>query len=146
MDSLPGFADGLGVRFYSGSLTGLTVHDCDNIFKVADRRAALQLQNFKKPSDKSLWEQLMKTDYMSSEESDVDGEEDILKVHDLPWRKPAVKKMFATLDAESTKRKTAQSKRQMKRRVTGSDSARSRPASVPKWAAKLFLATDCSFT
>ena len=81
---------------------------------MVDRQAAMKLQNFKKPSDKSLWEQLLKIDYMSSEESDVDGDEDVLEVHDLPWRKPSVKKMFATLDAESLKRKSAQAKRQMK--------------------------------
>jgi hypothetical protein len=84
-----------------------------------------------------MWEQLMKTDYMSSEESAVDGEEDVLEVHDLPWRKPGVRRMFTTLDAESAKRKTAQSKRQMKRRVMGRDSTRSQPPSIPKWAAKL---------
>ena len=104
---------------------------------MMDRRAALKFQKFKKPSDKSLWEQLLKTDYMSSEESDIDGEEDVLNVHNLPWRKPAIKKMFATLDAESSKRKTAQSRRQMKRRIVGRDSIRSQPASIPKWASKL---------
>ena len=104
---------------------------------MVDRQAAMKLQNFKKPSDKSLWEQLLKTDYMSSEESDVDGDEDVLEVHDLPWRKPSVKKMFATLDAESLKRKSAQAKRQMKRRVLGRDSTRPQPASILKWATKL---------
>ena len=77
----------------------------------------------------------MKTDYMSSEESDVDGEEDILRVLDLPWRKPSVKRMFSTLDSESAKRKTPQSKRQMKRRVMGGVSTRPKPVSIPKWAA-----------
>ena len=101
---------------------------------MVDRQAAMKLQNFKKPSDKSLWEQLLKTDYMSSEESDVDGDEDILEVHDLPWRKPSVKKMFAT---ESLKRRSAQAKRQMKRRVLGRDSTRPQPASIPKWAMEL---------
>lgn len=105
--------------------------------KVVDRRAALELQKFQKPSDKSLWKQLLKTDYMSSEESDVDGDEDVLQVHDLPWRKPSIKRMFATLDAESSKRKSAQAKRQMKRRVMGRNSTRPQPASMPKWAAKL---------
>lgn len=76
----------------------------------------------------------MKTEYMSSEESDVDGEEDVLRVHDLPWRKPSVKRMFNTLDSESVKRKTPQSKRQMKRRVMGGVSSRSKPVSIPKWA------------
>ena len=99
-----------------------------------DRRAALKLQKFKKTSDQAQWEQLLKIEYMSSEESDVDGEEDVLTVRDLPWRKPAVKRMFSTLDAESAKRKTPQSKRQMKRRVVGSNSSRLQPHSMPKWA------------
>ena len=33
---------------------------------------------------------------MSCEESEVDWDEDVLSVHDLPWRKTAVKKMFDT--------------------------------------------------
>ena len=102
---------------------------------MMDRRASLKLQKFKKPSDMAQWEQLLKVEYMSSEESGVDEEEDVLIVHDLPWRKPAVKKMFSTLDAESAKHKTAQSKRQMKRRVIGSISSRSQPTAMPKWAA-----------
>ena len=80
------------------------------------------------------WEQLLKIEYMSSEESGMDGEDDVLNVHDLPWRKPAVKRMFSTLDAESAKHKTPQSKRQMKRRVIGSNSTRRQPHSMPKWA------------
>ena len=48
----------------------------------------------------------MKTEYMSSEESDMDGDEDVLKVHRLPWLKPSVKRMFSTLDSELAKKKT----------------------------------------
>ena len=101
---------------------------------MIDRRGLLKFQKFKKSSDLALWEQVMKVEYMSSEESDVDGDEDVLIVRKLPWRKPTVTKMFATLDAETAKKKTSQSKRQMKRRVTGGDSIRSKPLSAPKWA------------
>ena len=44
----------------------------------------------------------------------MDWDEDVLSVHDLPWRKTAVKKMFDTLDAETEKNKTLQSRQQMK--------------------------------
>lgn len=71
---------------------------------------------------------------MSSEESEVDGEEHVLAVHNLPWRKSTVKKMFDTLDVEITKTKSPQSRRQMKRRVHGGNSTRSQPSSAPKWA------------
>ena len=76
----------------------------------------------------------MKIEFMSSEESEVDGDEDVLSVHNLPWRKAAVKKMFDTLDAEIAKTKTPQSRRQLKRRIDGSSSTRSQPSSAPKWA------------
>ena len=64
-----------------------------------------------------IWQQLMKTEFMSSEESDVDDDEEVLKVHDLPWRRDIVNTMFSALDIDAAKGKTAQSRRQMKRRV-----------------------------
>lgn len=76
----------------------------------------------------------MKVDFMSSEESDVDEEEDVLVIHDLPWRKPSVKGMFSALDGDASKNKSSQAKRQMKRRVSGGSSSRARPNSYPKWA------------
>ena len=76
----------------------------------------------------------MNVDFMSSEESDIDGEEDVLIVHDLPWRKPSVRRMFSRLDAEVSRNKSSQAKRQMKRRVDGASSSRARPTSCPKWA------------
>lgn len=101
---------------------------------MMERKASLKLKKFKKESDKALWEQLMIMDFMSSEESDMDGDEDVLIVHSLPWRKPSVKKMFSTLDADISRNRSSQSRRQMKRRVMGSASERARPTTYPKWA------------
>jgi hypothetical protein len=83
-----------------------------------------------------LWRKVLRADVMSSEESDLDGEEDVLRVHSLSWRSEAVTRMFRTLDSEASKLRTPQSRRQMKRRVLGTLSSRQRPAagSVPSWA------------
>lgn len=102
--------------------------------KLTERRGALKHKKFKKTSDMALWEKLMKVEFMSSEESDIDGEEDVFVIHDLPWRKPSVKRMFSSLDAESSKNKSSQAKRQMKRRVSAGSSSRPKPTSCPKWA------------
>ena len=38
---------------------------------------------------------------MSSKESDMDGEKEVLKVHSLPWRAVSVSSMFHALDKEA---------------------------------------------
>ena len=102
--------------------------------KLLERQAALKQQDFKRPSDMGIWKQLMKTEFMSSEESDVDDDEEVLKVHDLPWRRDIVDTMFSALDIDAANGKTAQSRRQMKRRVVGETSARPQPLNFPCWA------------
>lgn len=52
------------------------------------------------------------SDLVSSEESDVDEDEEVLKVCSLPWRSSKVTKMFQQLDMEAAKTKTPQSRRQ----------------------------------
>ncbi len=73
---------------------------------------------------------------MSSEESDLDGEEEVLRVHSLPWSSETVTRMFHSLDDEASKLKTPQSKRQMKRRMLGTLSSRPQPiaGTIPNWA------------
>lgn len=72
---------------------------------------------------------------MSSEESSMDEEEEVLKVHSLSWRARKVNAMFERLDGEAGKSKTPQAKRQRKRRVTGESSQRQQPAdlNLPNW-------------
>lgn len=76
-------------------------------------------------------------DLMSSEESSMDEEDEVLKIHTLPWRAGRVTRMFHQLDNEAAKSKTPQAKRQRKRRVMGSSSLRQRPvlvdSNLPNW-------------
>ena len=51
---------------------------------------------FKKSSDAEKWRRVLISDMMSSEESDMDGEKDVLKVHSLPWRAVSVSRMHWT--------------------------------------------------
>ena len=77
----------------------------------------------------------MISELMSSEESDLDDEEEVIKIHHLPWRASKVAQMFEQLDMEANKMKTPQLRRQRKRRVIGEDSQRKKPAdeNIPNW-------------
>lgn len=105
--------------------------------KMAERTSALKKMKFKKPSDSDLWQKVLVSDLMSSEESGMDEEDEVLKVHSLPWRSSKVTKMFQHLDMEVVKAKSPQSRRQRKRRVTGGSSLRHKPVpselNLPNW-------------
>ena len=72
---------------------------------------------------------------MSSEESDIDEDEEMLTLHPLPWR-AQVDTLFHKLDEVTIKAKSPQARRQMKRRVLGTVSGRSCPtnAGIPSWS------------
>ena len=73
-------------------------------------------------------------DFMSSEESDASDDE-VIKVHPLPWRSERLSEFFALLDEKAEADKSPQAKRQMKERQTGRTSSRPKPtlAGIP-WA------------
>lgn len=78
------------------------------------------------------WLRTMVNELMSSEESD---DEDNMIIHPLPWRSKYVTAMFHQIDQYNIHYKSAQARRQMKSRVTGSDSNRSCPQEgIPQWA------------
>lgn len=98
--------------------------------KLTERTAALQKMKFKKTSDAEKWGKALTLDMMSSEESD----EEVLKVHSLPWRAVTVGRMFHALDREAAKQRTPQSRRQMKERVVGVESSRPASDTACTWA------------
>ena len=102
--------------------------------KLTERTAALKKMNFSKKSDADVWMKIMCLEMMSSDDSDMDEDDEVYRVRALPWRKEAVKRMFNTLDNEALKIKTQQAKRQMKRRTEGTLSERPRPMGMPTWA------------
>ena len=106
------------------------------IQKVAERTSALKKLKFKKTTDADLWKKVIVPDLISSEESEMDEDEEVLKVRSLSWRASRVTAMFERLDGEVSKSKTPQSKRQRKRRVnSGESSQRQQPAdlNLPNW-------------
>ena len=110
------------------------LHDISFFFllqKKREREGAI-LQNSKlTPDQRGKWLSVTKKEYMSSEES---GEEDCITVHPLPWRSQYVTRMFSKIDAYIINRKSAQAKRQMKKRQSGTPSTRSPPGEAPDWA------------
>ena len=55
--------------------------------------AALEKMTFSKQEDKALWEKVLVLEMMSSEDSEIDEEEEVLMVHPLPWRASKVDAM-----------------------------------------------------
>ena len=81
------------------------------------------------------WNKVFVCDLMSSEES---GEDEVIIVRPLPWRNRRVDELFVSPDDQLTNERSAQAKRQMKRRTIGSASSRPEPVagSLPPWALK----------
>lgn len=76
----------------------------------------------------------MKHEFMSSEESDINGEEDVLVVRTLPWRTSQVNQLMQKLDDKCFIEKRPLARRQTKR-VTGTPSSNPVPLrNVPGWA------------
>ena len=62
------------------------------------------------------WRQIIKIDYMSSEESGVD-ENEVIIVKSLPWHSVHVGQLFRRLDEKGLEEKSPQARRQMKKCV-----------------------------
>ena len=81
----------------------------------------------------------MSSEFMSSEESDTEDSENLLK-QSIPWRSNKVNNFFSELDKLQDKHRTGHRKRQRKTRLLiGDSSSRPVPISVggeksPSWA------------
>lgn len=97
----------------------------------------MKRMTFKQPGSLDQWNEVMKIDIVSSEESDGSDEE-VLIVHPLPWRSEKVDRMFKRLDNKLESEKTAQCKCQSKRRVLSTTpSGRAKPEEgFPRWVFK----------
>ena len=101
--------------------------------KRKERTSALMKNSKLTEQSRQKWLQVMVNDMMSSEES---GEDDMVVVHPISWRTDYVNKMFHSIDNYCKARKSAQARRQMKQRITGSESGRVAPTDMPSWAVK----------
>lgn len=81
-------------------------------------------------TQQQLWQKVLTKDFISSEESGVDGEDQhqVLVIRPLEWRSSKVDRFFNRLDRKMTKNKTKQSKQQTLPRVTGEKSLRPKPS------------------
>ena len=86
-------------------------------------------------TERKKWDEVLQMEYMSSEESD--GNDNELKVHQIPWLLENVKKFKQLLDSEKLKHMSAQSKRQTKKKVMAEGtSQRPQPSSGKAWLYK----------
>ena len=80
----------------------------------------------------------MSSEFMSSEESDTEDSENLLK-RSIPWRSNKVNNFFYELDKLQEKHRTGQGKQRKTRVLIGESSSRPVPISVggeksPSWA------------
>ena len=88
------------------------------------------------PLEKEKWAKVLIPKMISSEEDNDDDDEDVFVIQPLPWCSTAVDNFFKSLDAHSKGQKMKQAVRQMKSRVIGAPSNRSKPLekTIPNWA------------
>lgn len=85
------------------------------------------------------WLLAMRMDIMSSEESEIEGDDDVIIIKPLPWRSNAVNEMIQRLDARIRENRSSQARRQAKTRDYSSlPSSRGKPilGDLPKWLFK----------
>jgi hypothetical protein len=85
---------------------------------------------------RAMWENVLKLEMMSSENSGDDSSDDTIYVKPLPWRSSQVNSFMAQLDDQAQSSKSATSKRLSKKRTVGENSSRSQPCDkdLPLWA------------
>ena len=66
------------------------------------------------------WQPAMQIDMMSSEESGMEGDEEVMLIRPLPWRSEQVNRLMKQLDQKVESSRTPQARRQVINRVTSS--------------------------
>ena len=92
--------------------------------------------SYKNEEERDKWMSVMKIEAMSSDESGIDDDEDVIVVHPLPWISSEVDSFKNKLDQAILNEKSSQARRQTKRRLLGSPSTRQMPKThtLPSWA------------
>ena len=87
------------------------------------------------------WLSVLKLELMSSEESAMEEDEEVIIVHPLPWRSARLNTVMRGIDDAVYKVKSPQARRQMKRHVIGASSARPKPCAdnFPSWATSAMI-------
>ena len=91
---------------------------------------------FTDEQQRDRWQPAMQIDMMSSEESGMEGDEEVMLIRPLPWRSEQVNRLMKQLDKKVESSRTPQARRQVINRVTSSE-ASSRPmpldGNLPPW-------------
>ena len=85
-------------------------------------------------AQKERWAPCVVAEMMSSEESDDENEEFV--VRPLPWRSDKVDSLYSSLDMKFNKKRSKKSAMMTIHRTKGLPSDRSRPSGVPDWSLK----------
>ena len=89
---------------------------------------------FENEKHRAIWQDVLKLELISSEESGYDDGDEVIYVKPLPWRSKQFSEFVARLDIQAVSNKSAMAKRQSKRRLVGEPSARVCPTTdVPDW-------------
>ena len=99
------------------------------------RKSVFEKGSFKDNQEKEKWRSVMCLEFMSSDESGIDEDKEVIISHPLPWLSPSVQQLKKKLDDASFKNKSPQAKRMIKERVVGTFSSRPKPTNdtVPSW-------------
>lgn len=94
---------------------------------------------FSSEEQRERWQVVMDPGLMSSEESSIDEDNEVIVVKSIPWRSEQVNDFFQRLDRRIQTDKSPQAARQMKRRVTSAlASSRPKPGSPSQYPAWVF--------
>lgn len=83
--------------------------------------------SYKDEGEKEMWRKIMTMDFMSSDESCIEGDE-VLVSKPLPWESGKVTHFKQALDDAALQEKSPLAKRQMKPRRRGMHSCRLKPS------------------
>ncbi len=98
---------------------------------MQDRKKILETGSYANDEEKEAWKKIMTVDFMSSDESGTEEDQDILLIKPLLWQSERVKH---TLDEAALKQKSPLARRQMKQRRKGMPSSRAKPSGdFPAW-------------
>ena len=89
---------------------------------------------YKDDGEKEAWKKIMVVDFMSSDESCTEEDQEVLMSKPLPWLSEKVAHFKQALDETARRHKSPLARRQMKPRRKGLPSTRSKPCGdFPAW-------------
>ena len=111
-----------------------------NLQKLKRRKVALAKTTSLSEERKTIWAACLTADFMSSEDSFDEGEEDEedmqFVIRPLLWRSDKVNSFLSSLDHKTAKCQSKRSRNMSFKRIVGLPSDRLKPSNVPDWTIK----------